>query len=151
MSTIGFGETASPPPSRGRLEGGSLGLLRGAALVAVVTGAAGSTGLMFRASQHPPRVLLALFTIWVLSPFVALLWANLVSKRWLMASRVTLHCTTLIVTLGSLAVYGGLVDVKPAGSANAFLFVVVPGASWMLMTMVISTAGFVRLVRRRAA
>lgn len=142
----------SPPKnfSKNRPNSEFLGLLRAVALVAAVAGAVGSVGLMFRASQHPPRVLLVLFTIWVLAPFVALLWANIVSKRWSAATRATLHCTTLIVMLASLAIYGGLVDVKPAGSPNAFLWVVVPGASFMLMTMVISTLGFIRLFRRRA-
>jgi hypothetical protein len=150
MSTNGSGETISAS-SQERPDSGFLGVLRTVALLAAMAGAAGSVGLMFRASQHPPRVLLVLFTLWVLAPFVALLWAVMVSKRWSAATRTTLHCTTLIITLASLAIYGELVDLKPAGSANAFLWVVVPGASWTFMTMVVSTVGFIRLFRRRAA
>jgi len=136
--------------SRGRPDGGFLGLLRAVALIAVIAGAAGSVGLMLRAGQRTPRFLLVLFTIWVLSPFVALLWANLVSKRWSVVTRATLYCVTLVVTLGSLATYGELVDLRPPGSANAFLYVVVPPASWVFMTIVVSMAALIsgRVSRR---
>jgi hypothetical protein len=122
------------------------------ALIATVVGAAGSLGLMFRAGQRTPRFLLVLFTIWVLSPFVALLWANMLSKRWSVVIRGTLYCVTLVVTLGSVAVYSELVVLRPPGSANAFLFVAVPPASWLFMTMVVSMAALVsgRLSRRGA-
>jgi hypothetical protein len=125
MSTHGSGMTICAS-NQERPDSGFLGLLRTVALVAVVAGAAGSVGLMFRASQHPPRLLLVLFTIWVLSPFVALLWANVVSQRWSVVTRAMLFCATLVVTLSSLAIYGELVVTKPAGSANAFLWVIVP-------------------------
>ena len=55
-----------------------LGRLCAAALIAVVVGAAGSVGLLLRAGQRTPRLLLVLMTIWVLSPFIALVWANVV-------------------------------------------------------------------------
>jgi hypothetical protein len=105
---------------------------------------------MFAAGQDSPRLLLVLFTIWVLSPFVALLWATLVSTRWPVTTRVALYCVTFVVTLGSVAIYSGLVDVKPAGAANAFLFVAVPPASWVLMAIVLPLAALIprRLSRR---
>ncbi len=68
--------------SRGTPERGFLGLLRSAALIAMVAGAVGSIGLMLRGGQHTPRLLLVLFTVWVFFPFLALGWANLISKRW---------------------------------------------------------------------
>jgi hypothetical protein len=129
--------------SQGRPEGRFLGLLRAVAVIALVVGATGSLGFMFRAGRHTPRLLLVLFTIWVLSPFVALLWANMVSKRWSVVTRATLYCATLIITLGSLAIYAELVDLRPPGSANAFLFVVVPPASWVFMTIVVPLAAFI--------
>ena len=136
--------------SPGEPEGGFLGLLRAVALVALVVGATGSLGFMFRAGQHTPRLLLVLFTIWVLSPFVALLWANMVSKRWSVLTRATLYCVTLVVTLGSLAIYGELVDLRPPGSANAFLFVAVPPVSLAFITIMVGIAAFisVRLSRQ---
>ena len=61
----------------------TLGLLRAAALIAVLAGAAGSVGLMLHAGRHnASRILLALFALWVLSPFMALLLVNVISKRW---------------------------------------------------------------------
>jgi hypothetical protein len=148
MSSNGSGEMASAA-NGGKPDGGFLGLLRAAALLAVVAGAAGSVGLMFRARQHPPSFLLFLFTIWVLAPFVALLWANLVSKRWSVVTRVTLYCVTFVVTLGSPAIYGELVVVRPPGSPNALLFVAVPPASWVLMTIVVSLAAVISGRRSR--
>ena len=60
-----------------------LGLLRAVAMIAVVAGAGGSIGLMLRVGRrNDSRILLALFGIWVLSPFLALVFANVVSMRW---------------------------------------------------------------------
>ena len=148
MSINGPNEIASKA-SRGRPEGGFLGLLRAVALIALVVGATGSLGFMLRAGQHTPRLLLVLFTIWVLSPFVALLWANMVSKRWSVVTRATLYCVTLVVTLGSLVIYGELVVLKPPGSPNAFLFVAVPPASWAFMMIVIPMAALLSDRRSR--
>ena len=113
--------------------------MRAVALIALGVGAVGSLGLMLRADQHTPRLLLVLFFFWVLSPFVALAWANVLSKRWAVLTRAALYGVTLVVTLGSLAFYGKLV-LPPAGSPRAFVFVAVPPASWLLMTIVVSAA-----------
>ena len=147
MSIDGPG-TITSNASRGRPEGGILGLLRAVALTAVVAGAVGSAGLMLRRGQRTPRFLLVLFTIWVLSPFVALAWANMVSKRWSVLTRATLYSVTVVITLGSLAIYGDVVVVAPPGSANAFVFVAVPPASWLFMTIVVPIAA---LISRRGS
>src|SRR5436309_5580415 len=64
--------------------GGLLALLRRVALIAALVGALGSVGLVLQVGRrkHSPRLLLALFVIWVLSPFVALVVANIASKSW---------------------------------------------------------------------
>jgi hypothetical protein len=131
-----------------RTEAGFLSLLRAVALIAVVAGAVGSLGLMFRADQQTPRFLLVLFVFWVLSPFVALAWANVVSKRWPVLTRAALYGVTLFITLGSLACYGELIS-PPPGSAGAFMFVAVPPASWLLMTLVVSMAALISRRRSR--
>jgi hypothetical protein len=125
-------------PARGCI----LDRLRVAALIAMLIGAAGSLGLMLRAGERTPRFLLVLFVIWVLSPFVALAWANVVSKRWSILTRVTLHSATLVVTLFSLAVY---VDDAPGhrSSRAAFVYVAVPPASWLLIAIVVLMAAFI--------
>ena len=130
-------------PSQRRPERGLLGRLRSVALVSLVVGATSSLVFMFRAAQHTPGFLLVLFTIWVLSPFVALLWAITVSQPWSVVTRATLYCVTITVTLGSLAIYGELVHVRPAGSANAFLFVAVPLASLVFITIIVGIAAFI--------
>lgn len=137
---------------RGRREVRLLGLLRAAALLAVVAGAGGSLGLMLHAGRRTPRLLLVAFVIWVLSPFVALLWASRLSKRWPAVTRAAFYWAAILVSLGSLAVYSEMIDLKPAGSANAFLFVAVPPASWVFMMTVVSVAALIsgRLSRRVA-
>lgn len=141
MSIDGYGETTSKA-NRERPDGEFLGFLRAVALLAVVTGAVGSVGLMLRAGRSAPRLLLVLFVIWVLSPFVALAWANMVSKRWSVLTRATLSCVTLVITLGSLVIYGDVV-LPPAGSPRAFVFVVVPPGSWLLMAIVVPIAALI--------
>jgi len=76
--------------SRGRGEGVFVGLLRAAVKIAVMAGAGGSIGLMLRVGhRNNSRILLVLFGIWVLSPFMALVFASLVSKRWSVLTRTT--------------------------------------------------------------
>jgi hypothetical protein len=147
MSISASGETTSEA-NPGKPDGGFLGLQRTLALIAVVVGAVGSLALMLRAGRSTPRLLLVCFAVWVLSPFVALAWANMVSKRWPVLTRVTLYCVTLVVTLGALAFYGGVI-LPPAGSARAFVFVAVPPASWLLIAIVPIAALISRKLSRR--
>lgn len=134
------------------INGGLLGRPRAVALVAAIVGAVGSVGLMLRAGRTTPRFLLVLFVIWVLSPFVALVWATIISPRWSSLTRATLYGVTLVLTLGSLAIYGGLVK-RPAGSANAFLFVVTPPVAWLVIAIAVPLAALIsrRRSSRRAA
>ena len=80
-------------------------VLRSAALVAIVFGAVGSIGLLRHAQQHPPPLIVAGFVVWVLAPFALLALANFRSRRWPAPVRTTLHVITLVVTIGSLAIY----------------------------------------------
>ena len=148
MSVNGRGEMTSKV-SRGRPEGGFLGRLRAAALIAVLVGAGGSVGLMLRAGHRSPRLLLVLFAIWVLSPFMALVLANVVLKRWSVLTRATLYSVTLVLTLGSLAIYGDDA-LRHRRAQAAFVFVVVPLVSWLLIAIVVPIAAFIsgRLSRR---
>ena len=116
-------------------EGSDRGLLRGAALVAVAVGAAGSLVFMLGAGANTPRLLLVAFVFWILTPFAALAWANMVSRRGSALTRTALQGVTLVITLTSLAFYGGVIP-PPAGSAPAFVFVAVAPASWALLAIV---------------
>jgi hypothetical protein len=125
--------------SQARPESGFLGLLRGAALIAVLAGAVGSLGFLLREGRRTPRFLLLLFVLWVLSPFVALAWANLVSKRWPVLTQATLYSVMLVLTLGSLALYGGVV-LGPIKAKPAAVFLLFPLASWLLAALVVTIA-----------
>src|SRR5579863_6005289 len=92
--------------TRGRPEGWCPVLLR-ADLIVLRAGAVGSLGLMLYAGRHRnSRILLLLFAAWVLSPFMAAVLTNVVSQGWPVITRATLSVTMLVITLGSLAIYG---------------------------------------------
>jgi len=130
-------------------EGGFLGLLRATALIAVLGGAVGSVGLTLYAGRHNhSRILPALFTLWVLSPFMVLLVASVVSKRWSFPTRAALYIVMLVLTLGSLALYAD-VALGPPRSKPAFVFVVVAPASWLLIAIVVPIAARISARRSR--
>ena len=142
MSINGRGEM-TPKVNWGRTEGGFLGLLHAAALIAVLAGAVGSVGLMLHAGhRNPSRLLLVLFALWVLSPFIALVLANMVSKRWSVLTRAALYTVMLVLAVGSLAIYGD-VALGPPRTKTAFVFVVVPPASWLLIAIVVRVSALV--------
>jgi hypothetical protein len=136
--------------SRGRRERGFLGLLRGPALIAVLAGAEGAVAFLLRAGgRSDSRILLVLFAIWVLSPFMALALAEVISKHWSVLTRATLYIVMLVLTLGSLAIYGDGA-LRPPRAKAAFVFLVVPLASWLLIAIVVPIAALIsgRLSRR---
>ena|SRR6266404_47254 len=105
-----------------------VGPLRSAALV----GAVGSLGLLLRSGRHTPRLLLALFVVWVISPFVAAVLSDVLAKRRRVLGGATLYCVTLVLTVGSLVIYGavvcGLFRARPAA-----VFLLVPLGSWVVI------------------
>jgi len=129
--------------SWGRTEGGFPGFLRTAGRVAVLAGAVGSLGLMLYAGRHQnSRILLLLFAAWVLSPFMAAALTNLVSQRWSAPTRATLDVTMLVITLGSLAIYGD-VAFGYTKAKIGFVFLVIPLASWLLIAIAVPIAALV--------
>jgi hypothetical protein len=99
--------------------------------------------------RNPSRLLIVLFTFWVLSPFMALVLANVVSKRWSVLTRAMLYVVMLVITFGSLAIYGALAF-GPLRAKTGFVFLVVPAASWLLIAIVVAIAALIsgRLSRR---
>src|SRR5208337_535314 len=139
MSINGRGEISSASGEAGP-DGGFLAFLRAVALVAAVAGAAGSVGLMFYVGHRSvSRFLLTFFAIWVLSPFTALELANVPAKRWSILTRAALYCLTIIITIGSLAIYQNVLSMPP-GSRLAPPFLLVPLASWLLVAVAIPLA-----------
>jgi hypothetical protein len=123
-------------------------LLRAAALIAIPVGAVGSIGLFLRQAERAPLLIVIGFILWMVSPFALLAWAMAAAKRWSMSTRATIYSLALLITLASMAVYARAVDVAPRGSANAFRFVAVAPASWLLIAIVVPLA---TLASRRGA
>jgi ACR3 family arsenite efflux pump ArsB len=130
---------------------GALTGLRFAALIAVVIGAAGSLGLWIRAAQHPPPLIIVLFVVWVLSPFVVFGIGHVVAKRWAPSTQAALYWVTLLVTLASIAIYAD--DAVAHRTAHpAAVYVAVPPASWLVSAVAIGLGAWIakkepRLVR----
>ena len=119
---------------------GSSDLARTAAAIAVVAGAVGSVALMLYAGhRNPSSVLMAMFVAWVLAPFMALGWANMISRRWSVPARAALYTGSLLLTAASLTIYG-MVALGPPRARPAFFFLVVPLASLLLIATTVSLA-----------
>ena len=123
--------------------------LRAGALLTVLVGAVCSVGLMLHAGRHnDSRLLLLIMAIWVLAPFIALLLAFWLSKRWSVLTRTTLYSVMLVVALGSLAIYS-TDALWPFKAQAAFVYVVVPPTSWLLMAISIPLAALISGRRSR--
>jgi len=115
-------------------------ILRTAALAAGFVGAVVSVALMLRAcNQNPSNVVRVLIGIWVVSPFVALLLADAISKRWPLFGRATVHGLALVVSFGATVIYSldALMHLSPR---KGFVFAAVPGASLVLIALVLLVA-----------
>ncbi len=122
------------------MSGRFLTLLHAVALAAVVAAAGGSVGSMFWVGRHnPASILLLLFALWVVSPFIGLQLANTFSRRWSVRTQATLHAVTVALALGSLAIYW-YVALRPPTPTPAFVFLVMPLASWLLLATAVLAA-----------
>lgn len=98
-------------------------------------GAVGSLYFMFNASRDQQSIILiALFTGWILSPFAGLFLINKFADRWTVTSRVFLYWVMIILTIVSLVAYSGAFNTTD--TKNAFVFLVVPLISWLIITIV---------------
>jgi len=74
----------------------------GAALAVALSGAVGSLACMFRAARHQNSyVPLLLFTLWVLSPFAAMMWAYTIARRWSPGRQLAVGVVTPLFTVAS--------------------------------------------------
>jgi len=124
-----------------------LNFLRMAALVIALVGAVGSLYFMFNAGREQKSVLLlALFTGWVLSPFLGLFAAAMISESWTVITRAsTFYSLMIVLSLGSLVAYSGTLSVPQ--TKPAFVFLVVPLISWCLIVTFVLIAK--RMSRKR--
>jgi hypothetical protein len=117
----------------------TLNLLRIIALVVLAVGAGASLNFTLHAGHNNKSMfLVALFVIWVLSPFAALIAALSIYRLRPPVIRVTLYCLMPVITFVSIIGYSGALT--PTGSKPAGVFLVVPLLSWLLMAIVIAIA-----------
>jgi hypothetical protein len=113
----------------------------------LIAAALGSVGLMLHAgARNPSWILMVLFSLWVLSPFAGLGLIALAARRRPMVSGKVLHGLMVGISLGSLALYAQRALGPPRAQA-AFIFVVVPPVSWLLIAIAV---GFSLAAGRRA-
>jgi hypothetical protein len=105
--------------------------LRRAGWMAIVLGATGSVGLTMYVG-HSGFILMAMFFLWVLSPFAALGCIDLVSRGWAVRLQAKTRSLAIVLAPISLAVYGRIAF-GPRHAQPAFAFLVVPLASWILL------------------
>ncbi len=110
-------------------------ILRTTALIVALVGAVGSLYFMFSAGRKQNSIiLLALFTAWVLSPFVGLFISNKISNRWTVPTRTLLYWLMIAITISSLVAYSGAFNTPE--TKNAFIFIIFPIISWFLIVTV---------------
>jgi hypothetical protein len=111
-------------------------LMRSVSLVVVFMGVIGSFSLvLYNGRNNKSILLITLFLAWVLSPFIGLLIADKVSKSWTDITRKTLYIIMLVLTMISLFSYSGVFS--PAGTKTAFVFLVTPLISWVVILILI--------------
>ena len=114
--------------------------LRAVTLVAAVVGAVGAIVFVLRVGHRNKSIILvAMFVIWDVAPFVGLLWAHRAARAWASISQTALYWVTLVVALASPAIYG-VVALGPPRPKPAAWFLIVPVASWLLIAVVLRIA-----------
>jgi hypothetical protein len=117
----------------------TLRILRIIAVTIVAVGAVGSLIMTLHAGQHNNSILLVvLFVSWVLSPYLALLILNAGSKHWQVLTRETLYYLMIFLSVLSLISYSGVLI--PQGMKPAFIFLIIPLISWVLMLIILPLA-----------
>jgi hypothetical protein len=116
--------------ARGRPAHG--GIPRPVALTVLAIGAIGAASIVLRVGRrNPSHALIALFVLWVLSPFAGLLVADLGWTRFVTLTRATLDRLMVVVAVVSLVAYARVLAAPPAKPAAPFL--IVPFLTWMLL------------------
>jgi hypothetical protein len=89
------------------------------------------------ASQHQQSIfLISAFTLWLLLPFVGLLWIHKMAATWPLRQKTQLQWIMVIVAISSLIVYA--FRLKPQNAKPAFTFLVFPFVSWVIIIIFLS-------------
>jgi hypothetical protein len=119
--------------------------LRKLGTVSLFLGAAGVMILMIRAGgPNRPMILVPLFAVWDISPFVLLWVIDRFGVALSTATRIALYVLMLLVAIGSVAYY--VADaISPRPAQAAFPYVIAPPVAWLLTACVLgATAIFSR-------
>ena len=113
--------------------------MRKIAFAILLIGAVGSLCLVLNAGRNAPVLLIILFTGWILTPYVALVFLNFFSKLQTIIAPSMLHWLMLLISVGSLLCYS-LTFSQHNGKPATGIFLIVPFISWILIvtTIVIS-------------
>ena len=115
--------------------------------VVLMIAATVSLGLQLYAGRNSPQhVVVLLVAAWVLSPFVVLASLTYLGRTWATSVQSALAYSILVTCIASVAAYAIAVLRPLASKPPAFLFVAVPPASLLLVTVALLV---VRLLRRR--
>lgn len=124
------------------------GTLRSVGLAVLGLGAVAALILLLRAGQHMPRILVPMFVVWVLAPFIALLLVDRFSTRWSALTRSTLYVLMLVVSIGSVALYADDARGHRTSKAAA-VYVATPPASVLVSALALSIVAL--LSRKRSS
>ncbi|HXO85561.1 MAG TPA: hypothetical protein VN803_08540 [Gemmatimonadales bacterium] len=117
--------------------------------VAIIVGAAGSLALLLYAGRSNTHLLITLgFIVWVLGPFALLALAERRSGSWSPHAQATLRAMTLLIAAASLAIYGYRAAVPPS-TTGAFLFVIVPPVTVVLLLIALAIASLMSRPSRK--
>lgn len=107
------------------------------AKAATIASAIVSLGCTFWVGQHNRSVMLAmLFAVWVLSPFLGLLWARRFAYWYQFAAQAMVYGLIFVVSIGSAAFYLAAAF-GPRWRHPALPFLAGPLVSWLLIAMVL--------------
>jgi hypothetical protein len=108
--------------------------LNTSARILTLLGALVSLVFMFNAGHNQKSVILMiLFTIWVLAPFVGLFLILTIYNRWKVHYPGSIYWLMIIISIGSMVAYSGLLI--PSGTKAAFIFLVFPFVCWLMMAI----------------
>jgi hypothetical protein len=117
--------------------------------VTIIVGAAGSLALLLYGGRSNTHLLITLlFIVWVLAPFALLALAERRSGSWPVRAQTTLRAVTLIIAAASLGVYGYRAAFPPR-TTGAFLFVIVPPVSVILVLVALAISSLMSRPSRK--